>query len=320
MFIKRPKFWQKKNVLSAVLLPFSYIYLLGFMLRKLLRRPKSFYVPIICVGNIVIGGTGKTPFILKLIKLLAGKFNIAVISKGYGGNFSERYRVVKNEDSYLEVGDEPLLLAKSATTYVTKERAVAIEQAIKNGANLIILDDGFQDNSIKKSINLICFDGEYGVGNGLLLPAGPLRETLYSRMKEIDAVIIIGEDKNKLQFASSKWNFDYELATKLDKTASYIAFAGIGNPSKFFNFLKKEQINLVKQIEFPDHYQFTKKDIEKLISLAKQHNAKLLTTTKDKVKIPIEFHETITEVEVELKPAQNDTDFYNYLIDLIKNC
>lgn len=294
-------FWQRKGILNYLLLPLSAIYYLLFAIKKILTIQKSVDAYVICIGNLTVGGSGKTPLAAGLAKqLIAQNKKVAFISRGYKGSLSSKnaLKVNYNKHTSTEVGDEPLLLSKIAPTYISKNRYVAAQMAKADGAEIIIMDDGLQNYSLKKNLIVITVD-DYKFGNGMILPAGPLREPL-SNLKQADIIA----NYTKFNIAK-KGQKEIRLTTKisnLDKLKSnqYLAFCGIGNPKKFHKLLRDNKINLVNFFSFNDHHNYIDEEIENLIKTAKTYDARLLTTAKDLIKIPTMFHDFIDVVEIEV--------------------
>ena len=277
MKINKPKFWDEKSLtfFSILLLPFSYLYSLLVTINKLFKKEESFSIPVICVGNIYIGGTGKTPISIKLKNLLDDNRKTIIIKK-----------------NYKDQKDEIELLKKYSKLIVCEKRNVGINSAIKKKFDTVILDDGFQDTNIKKDLSILCFNSNQQIGNGQVLPAGPLREKL-SSLRSANIIMINGEKNIEFELKLKKYNsnlkffyFNYKLK-KFDefKNRKLIAFAGIGNSINFFNTLKNNRLNLIREISFPDHYDFTDKDLERLSIMEDQNKAKLITTEKDYLRI-----------------------------------
>ncbi|MFN5352328.1 MAG: tetraacyldisaccharide 4'-kinase [Alphaproteobacteria bacterium] len=285
MIFKTPKFWQKKGIIAILLLPLSLIYYFIYKinnLKYLSGKKQVFEAKIICIGNVVIGGSGKTPTCISLAEFFKNKGKkTAFVSKGYKRKFRRTIKVNPSFHKADEVGDEPLILANHAPTFVSQNRARAIAQAIKNGAEIIILDDGLQDESIKKDLSFLIVDGVYGFGNGFLFPAGPLR----TKSHNYDEVIVIN-NSHKLKLAHHNATSVSTLPPKFDFSKNYIALCGIAHPEKFFNSLKQfVNLKVIKTISFPDHHHFTKKDANNLEKICKLHRAEILCTEKDYVKI-----------------------------------
>ena len=277
MKINKPKFWDDKSLtfFSLLLLPFSYLYSLLVIINKLFKKEESFSIPVICIGNIYIGGTGKTPISIKLKNLLDDNRKTIIIKK-----------------NYKDQKDEIELLKKYSKLIVCEKRNIGITSAIEKKFETVILDDGFQDKSIKKDLSIICFNSNQQIGNGQVLPAGPLRETL-SSLRSANIIMINGEKNIEFELKLKKHNsnlkffyFSYNLK-KFDefKNRKLIAFAGIGNSINFFNTLKNNRLNVIREISFPDHYDFTDKDLERLSIMENQNKAKLITTEKDYLRI-----------------------------------
>ena len=303
-FIK-PKFWdEKKNsFLSILLYPLSIIYYLIVEIKKKIYIPQKFNIPIICVGNIYIGGTGKTSAAIEIAKILNQFKKICFLTKGYGRKSNKDIYLnelnISNQNSE-DTGDEALLLNKFGHVYISNNRLEAIKNIIKLGYDAIILDDGFQDHLIFKNINILCFDSKNWIGNNNLIPAGPLREPLTS-IKEANFIIIKGEKnqiiEKKIKTISPNVEIIY-AENRIEnnetlKNKNFIAFTGIGNPYSFFNTLLNKNIKIIKQIIYPDHFQFTEKNYKVLFQEAENNNCDLITTEKDWVRIKEEFKDKV---------------------------
>lgn len=289
--MKTPNWFLKKNIISYALLPFSLFYLTGTRIVFNIRQKHEYISrrPIICFGNILSGGVGKTPIVRNVAKF----FDAPVVMRGY-----------KKSKYTSNIGDEAKMLSMDGILVHVGNRKSNLILLNKQKSNSpIIMDDGFQNSSIKKDISILVFDESIGFGNGFLLPAGPLRETK-SAIRRADAVILI-KRKNVMPDFALPTNIpifyakNSEICPYGDDT-NVIAFAGIGYPEKFFNNVP---CNVIEKISFPDHYQYTDTDIKNLINKASEKNAKLLTTEKDWVRIPewaqkqIRFSALHTEIE-----------------------
>ncbi len=302
MKLNKPKFWDKNNFtfFSLTLLPFSFIYIVVVNIYKFFQKEKKYPVPIICVGNIYIGGTGKTPICIKIKNLLGEKRVPIIVKKKY-----------KNQKDEIE------LLKKYSKLLVCEKRTKGIETAIEKKFDTIILDDGFQDKSIKKDLNILCFNNNQQIGNGQVLPAGPLRETL-SALKTANIIMINGEKNMEFELKLKKYNnnlkffyFSYNLKKFEEfKNRKLIAFAGIGNSINFFNTLKDNRLNVIKEITFPDHYEYSDNDLENLLRTESQNKAKLITTEKDFLRMdPLKRRRFgFVPINVNIK---NENDFMN---------
>jgi len=311
--MKTPAFWSKRNPTAALLLPLGYLYGLATRLNIALHSGKKLNIPVICIGNLTAGGTGKTPTAVSIAKLLQQrKLNPFFISRGYGGSM---HNLLVDTDRHTpqEVGDEPLLLARQAPVIVNPDRYQGALTAVKHGAEMIIMDDGFQNPQLRKDLSFLVFDGGFGYGNGWCIPAGPLRESLSSGLKRADAVMIIGNDDHNL---SPKFNlpvFHGKIVpvTPNVKTKKVIAFAGIGRPEKFYRSLRELNFDIIENIDFPDHHQYSEQELLALINKAREKSCTLMTTAKDMVKIPptLRHHFNVLEIEVKWAEETKLTDF-----------
>ncbi len=294
MKINKPKFWDKKDlsIYSLILLPIAFIYQFLLRAKYFLTIKRDFSVPIICIGNIYIGGTGKTPISIKIFQILKElKFNPVIIKKIY------------NDQT-----DEELLLKKYSKTITVKKRVDGVNNAIKEKFDVIILDDGYQDLKINKKLNIVCFNLRQKIGNGLTIPAGPLRENLKS-LRDCDIVFLNGKKDVVFEKELEKYNrklkyiyFEYTSQNIAElKNKKLIAFAGIGNPKNFFEYLKENNLNIIKEISYPDHYDYSEKDLKNLIELKEKSNAVLVTTEKDYLRISPNYNEKFQCVKIETK-------------------
>ena len=278
MKINKPKFWDKKNSIIAILLiPLSLAYMFLIFLKKIFTSAKTFKIPIVCIGNIYLGGTGKTPTAILLAKKLqeSGK-NPVIIRKYYKNHFDEFNLIKKDIKSLI----------------INKNRIGGLLEAEKTGYDLAILDDGFQDYGIKKNLNIVCFNNNQLIGNGLTLPSGPLRENL-STLKNADILIINGLRNEKFEKKVLSINKKLEIVyssykpSNIDefKNKKLIAIAGIGNPENFFQLIEKNNLKIKKKIVFPDHYAFKENEIKNIINEADESNCQIIMTEKDYFKI-----------------------------------
>ena len=304
--MRTPDHWQKNNLVSRLLIPLGWVYFQLSLWRHKIARRVDIGVPVICVGNIVAGGAGKTPTAMYLGKLLSKHFKVAFLTRGYGGAFSGPIKVDQHKHTFQDVGDEALLLSKIAPTWVSKNRLDGGLAAKMDGAQILLMDDGFQNPTIGKTFSFLVFDGPYGLGNNQLIPSGPLRETLGRGMSRADAVVIIGEDLHDLQSKIPKNIPLFSVAIspvisrKLKAAKSVIGFAGIGRPRKFLETLKTLNVDIQDFVPFPDHHKFRNSEIEDLIKKASKTGAQLVTTTKDFVRLPPNTINSITAMDIEL--------------------
>ena len=298
--IKAPKFWfyKKPFYLSTLLIPFTYLWIIGSYLKKIFTKKHKAKVPVICIGSPVIGGSGKTPvaiYISKILKQL--DLNPHIISKGYGGNF-ENTKLVDEDDSFETVGDEPKLLSKFFPTWVSRKRFDAAEFAVKKNANILVLDDGLQSLSLKKDLSILVVDAEQLFGNEKIFPAGPLRENIEESINKTDFSILINAKNKRYKLTNKTFYGNFFLKTRYDlKDKKLIAFSGLGFNLKFFNQLKENGYKIEKTVEYPDHHQYTTEDCFELLELANNHDAFLITTEKDHIRIPKNFQKSIHFIE-----------------------
>lgn len=271
----------------------AYLYGIGRKLHVLATRPALSPIPLICVGNITAGGAGKTPVVQALVTLLAETRGVHILSRGYGGHEHGPLRVTPTHTAH-DVGDEALLLAASAPTFIARDRLAGAHAIARQQGRLIIMDDGLQNRMIRAHLNLLVVDGKTGFGNGHLIPAGPLREPATDIWQRVGAVIMIGDDDTNLKSKIPTHipvfmaHTEYNLGN-IDVDAEYVAFAGIGRPEKFFATLANIGLNVVATAPFPDHHVYTQREIEQLVETPKQQGIKLITTAKDAVKIPATY-------------------------------
>jgi tetraacyldisaccharide 4'-kinase len=282
-----PKFWQYKHSLWRMLLaPASWLYYAGHVIKCRSTTRNTLNIPVICVGNLTVGGTGKTPMVAMLAtQLKQHGHHPHIVSRGYSGNIRTTTQVQPHH-SAQDVGDEPLLLTQHAPVWIGKNRAASGRVAHAAGATIIIMDDGFQNPSLHKDYSLIMVDGAVGFGNEALFPAGPLREPLIAGLKRADIMVIIGEDMHHCAARFSAYCTVAHASIKVDSTAidttrPVLAFCGIGRPEKFYTTLKQHDIAVVGTKNFSDHHHFTHSELAALAQQAHALNARLLTTEKD---------------------------------------
>ena len=308
MIFKKPKFWdyKKPNFIAYLLLPFSYIVHIYNNLN--LKKKISFYgkIKTICVGNIYVGGTGKTPLSIKIIKIL--------------NNLNIKTCFIKKE--YSNQLDEQKLLSSNGKLFCKKNRVIATNDAFKENFDVAIFDDGLQDKNIKYDINIVCFNEKAEVGNGCLLPAGPLRESIQN-LKKYDAVFLNGNNINESDFEKKikkdfphikifKSTYSIKNLHEFDTKEQYLVFAGIGNFDSFIDMLKKNNFIILDTIAYPDHYNYSQSDIKKILEIAKLKKAKIITTEKDYIKIAEEYKNEIKAIKIELNIA-NENKFNDFL-------
>jgi len=302
MRVNKPKFWdlKKPNYISYFLLPFTLPIIINNFFLSLRNNIKYKNIITICVGNIYVGGTAKTPLTIKLNQILQKlNFKTATIKKFY-----------KNQI------DEQKLLKNKSRLYCKKKRVCALKNALEDNVDIAIFDDGLQDTFLNYDLRFVCFNNINWIGNGLLIPSGPLRE----RLKDIykyDAVFLNGNEENNSEIINSiqKINNNIKIFEtyykpinlhKFNIADNYLIFSGIGSPNSFKKTLLKYNFKIIKEIIFPDHYQYTKKDLEKIKLLAADLNATIITTEKDYVKISQQSSNIINFLEIDLVIKKED--------------
>lgn len=310
--MQAPKFWRGPgpSVASLLLSPVAQFYGLAGRIRNNFTVPWRSPVPVICVGNLVAGGAGKTPVVLKFLEMLQQRgVNPHALSRGHGGMLVGPTQVNLNQHSFRDTGDEPLLLARQAPTWIAKDRAQGAKTAGDAGA--IIMDDGFQNPSLAKDLSFVVVDGGYGFGNGHMIPAGPLRESIKDGLKRAHAVVLIGTDAAGVEDSIRRQGGEalpilratvkpgLEAETLKGKTVH--AFAGIGDPEKFFGTLEDLGCTVAARTYFPDHHPYNSAEIESLKTAANQQNTVLVTTEKDAVRLPKNVREGITVLTITLE-------------------
>src|SRR6516165_8798730 len=308
-----PAFWgEPAGLLADLLSPIGAVCDTAGRLHRAMSRSYCPPIPVVCVGNLVAGGAGKTPVTLALAAWLARRgVLVHVVSRGYGGRLRGPVRVDPIRHDALAVGDEALLLALRAPCWVARDRAVGVRAAVAAGAGAILLDDGFQNPAVAKTLGLIVVDASYGFGNGRVIPAGPLRENLRRGLARADAVVLVaGEgDANgteRLLTAREMQVLHAELAAVGGEPLTgsrLLAFAGIGRPEKFFATLRALGAVLVGARAFPDHHRFRVAELEGLRRAAERAGARLITTAKDIVRIPPVRRIGMKVLEVEIRWA-----------------
>ena len=292
MNLNEPKFWKDKNFISIFLFPLSLISLLINFSKKIFPKNK-FKIKTVCIGNIYIGGTGKTSLAIEINNILKKKFKTVFIKKNYSNH-----------------KDEIKLLRNSGEIISTNTRLKSLNIAEKKGFELAILDDGFQQKNIAYDLKILCFNSKKGIGNGMLLPSGPLRESL-NEINHCDLIFINGENKNnklidKIKFINKNINifesnyFPTNLK-KINTKRNFLIFCGIGNPHEFENTLSKFKFSIKRKFIYPDHYQILDKDLNKMRELAKKERLSIITTEKDYLRLHKKQKKNITFLRTKLK-------------------
>jgi len=312
MNFKKPIFWdlKKPNIFSYLLLPLTIPVIIYNFFLSTQKKYKFSNIKTICIGNIYLGGTGKTPLTIKLFNIIRKMgFDVVTAKKLYSNQI-----------------DEQNLLKAKTKTIVTKRRVDAINQAINNSNQVIVFDDGLQEKKIDYDLKIVCFKKKIWIGNGQLIPSGPLREKI-KNLKNYDIVFLNGKNDNvenikkiifklnpKIEIFES--NYEIQNLNELDINSNYLIFSGIGDPLSFKEILLENNINVVKEIIFPDHHKYEKKDIKKLIQESKKLNAKILTTEKDFTKLSYDDVREINFLKIELKIIEEEK-FINLINDTL---
>ena len=308
MNFKKPSFWDlpKPNLISYLLIPFTVPIILKNFLSIFFKKKKMPNIKTICVGNIYLGGTGKTPLTIKLYEILKKLDNRVATVKKY----------------YSDQKDEQLLLKKKTTLIISNSRKNAIQEGLNQKYKFLIFDDGLQETKIDYDMKFVCFKLKNWIGNGQLIPAGPLREKI-SSLKKFDAVFLNGNFKNfeKIKDIILSINphirifktfYKIKNIQKFDLKFKYFIFSGIGNPSDFKDIMLENKFDVAKEIIFPDHYQYSLKDLKKIQEIAKKNKLKIVTTEKDYMKIPEEFKKEIEFINIDLI-IQNENKLIEFL-------
>jgi len=308
MKFKKPIFWdlKKPSFISNILLPFTIIIKLNNFLLNLKSKKKVQKIKTICIGNIYIGGTGKTPTTIKLFQIL----------KKLTDNLSTAKKFYKSQN------DEQIILKRKTNLITGKNRNEIIDKAVESKQELLIFDDGLQDKYINYDLQFVCFDAKKWLGNGRLIPAGPLRENLNS-LKKYDGIFLKNiDDKSShiislIESINPKikifiTNYKIKNLGQFNKNDNFLIFSGIGNPENFKELLSNNNFNVIKEIIFPDHFQYKKQDIENVLKIANNLNAKIITTEKDYVKIKDFNISSIKFLELDLE-IKNEENLLNFI-------
>ena len=299
MKFKKPKFWdyKKPNLIAYLLTPLSLIFKINNIILNIKPKKKYQNIKTICVGNIYVGGTGKTPTVIKLYEIFKNtKFKVSTAKKFYSDQKDEHI-ILKNRSKFI----------------TSDNRQKIVLKAIEENYELLIFDDGLQDGQIDYDFKLVCFDSENWIGNGLLIPSGPMREKVES-LKKYDAVIMKNTDEKfnldeiyrfikEINPKIKIFNSFFRIRNKdeFNLNDKFLIFSGIGNHNGFKEILIKNDFNIVEEIVFPDHFDYKTYDILKLLKIAENKNIKVITTEKDYVKIPKNFREKINFIEIDLE-------------------
>lgn len=310
-----PFWWEEPDWRAMALYPLSFAYGRIAGRRLLHARPPAVPAPVICVGNFIVGGAGKTPTAIALADAARRrKFTPGFVSRGYGGGFSGVHLVDVEDDSARHVGDEPMLLARAAPTAVSPDRVAAANLLLDEGCDFIIMDDGFQSARLYADYALLVVDARRGIGNGHVMPGGPLRAPLVDQMRRADGILRIGEGDaadGVIRHAARAARPVFQ-ATLRPRDAGridgrrFLAFAGIGDPDKFYDSVRAAGGHVALTRAFPDHHPYTEEEIEDMMATARAADLQLITTAKDRVRIETgpsgigEFLARLSVLEVDL--------------------
>lgn len=300
MFFLAPKFWQQNNMLSRALQPAAWGYECISLWHGKRTKTHKVSVPVICVGNLVMGGAGKTPTVLALVDILKKMGHVPhILSRGYGAVIKDSIRVDPKKHTYLQVGDEALLLAEKAPTWAGQDRVLSAKLAISHGASVIVMDDGLQNNSLHKDLSLLVVDTLQGFGNGRVFPAGPLRESPQRGVQKSSMTIAIGDGILPKGIPCATRAFMRAIDDVQPRPI--IAFAGLGYPEKFNRTLQDYGFDVKRFIPFPDHHPYTIPELERLLKIAARRKIDLMTTAKDHLRIPERFKKDVFVFNVSLE-------------------
>lgn len=318
--MKAPRFWSRPPGLAAMMLaPLSAIWTYATRRRIANGSHTDLGVPVICVGNLTAGGTGKTPTVMYLAGVLGP--DVHILSRGHGGTLTGPVQVDPANHSAADTGDEPLLLAAFAPTWISRDRAAGAKAAVAAGARVILMDDGHQNPALAKDFSIVVIDADAGFGNGRVIPAGPLRETVEAGFGRADLALVIGSGGARSRFLDGQTlpvpvaqAELAPLATGMDwQDVPVFAFAGIGRPGKFFSTLETLGARVVGQEAFGDHAPYSEAVLRRMKERASALGAQLVTTEKDAVRLPQGWGREVLTVPVRLSPV-DDTS-----VALLKN-
>ena len=320
--MKTPEHWSHRSLAAAALLPLAPVWWAGTRLRRALAAPYLAPVPVICVGNLTAGGAGKTPFVAWLFDQLVARGRApALLSRGHGGSATGPIWVDPTIHDAATCGDEPLMLSDGRDVLVSRDRARGARIIAEGGTHdVILMDDGMQNPSLAHSMTIGVFDGGFGIGNGWLIPAGPLRTPLAEGLARLDLAIINGADETglgtrlpgSLPVFSAELQPDTSVIEALDG-APLLAFAGIGRPSRFFKSLEAAGGKIAKRLSFADHHPYSQHDLAQIQEDAQRYGAEMITTKKDWMRLPPDWRSRVA-----MLPVSMEIDADTALVDLVE--
>ena len=305
--MKTPAFWSHRGVAAISLLPVSLLWRAGSALKQLTARPVTPPIPVICVGNLTAGGTGKTPLVGWLADRLTERgWKPAILTRGYGGSATRAVWVDPAEHDADYCGDEPLMLADGRPVMVARDRGAGARTIAAGGAHdVIIMDDGMQNPTLSRTLTIGVFDGGSGVGNGWVMPAGPLRVPFANGLAELDLAVINGDDETGLtgRIAEAAPVFEATLRPEAGvieslADAPLLAFAGIGRPARFFASIEAIGGQIAKKLSFADHHPYSQQDLAQIQEDAQRYGAQMITTQKDWMRLPADWRARVTMLPV----------------------
>ncbi len=308
--MREPHFWRDIDPRSRaaapltrwLLTPLASLYAYAGARRIEKAAPFDCGIPVICVGNLTLGGAGKTPVVSAIrAHLVAKGLRAASLSRGYGGSLEGPVKVDRDAHDAAMVGDEPLMLAGGGESWIGRDRAAGARAMAADGVDVIVMDDGHQNPALKKTVSVVVIDASEPFGNGFVFPKGPLREPVAAGLKRADAVVIMGDGDAPVEVVSSGlpfWRARLKASNDLP-AGDYVAFAGIGRPERFFDSLRlRAGLRLVETVPFGDHHVYSGGDLRYLDKLASERGARLVTTSKDHVRLERDFAARVEVAEV----------------------
>ncbi|MGB2000207.1 MAG: tetraacyldisaccharide 4'-kinase [Candidatus Puniceispirillaceae bacterium] len=315
--IKTPAFWSHRGAAALALLPLTPLWWLAGALKGATARPYRSAIPVVCVGNLTAGGTGKTPLVGWLADRLAERgWQPAILTRGYGGSAAGPVWVDPAEHDAGFCGDEPLMLADGRAVMVARDRAAGARAIGSSGSyDIIIMDDGMQNPTLHRTLTIGVFDGGSGIGNGWLIPAGPLRTPFASGVEQLDLAVINGADETGLasRLSDRVQLFDAILRPEAGVIEAFdqtplLAFAGIGRPGRFFASIEAIGGQIAKKLSFADHHPYSQQDLAQIQEDAQRHGAEMITTHKDWMRLPADWRARVAMLPVSVDMG-NETGF-----------